>query len=169
MCFYHHLNASKWQPEAASTTLGEHPREMRCFFPPWEPLVSVVYQGLGSEVSWKCDGDPQPGEKVLQDIKERRGQERRLQEIHRQLELLGQSQEMTVSSKQLHAHEKTHAHAHPNTCIHTIWLCCVHYNAPQRSSVDTCVTNYYKHTAHSLSFLEWEDEITCNIRVSADP
>ncbi|XP_019204609.1 fibrous sheath-interacting protein 1 isoform X4 [Oreochromis niloticus] len=57
----------------------------------------TMSQGLGSEVSWKCDGDPQPGEKVLQDIKERRGQERRLQEIQRQLELLGQSQEMTCS------------------------------------------------------------------------
>ncbi|XP_037652504.1 fibrous sheath-interacting protein 1 isoform X8 [Sebastes umbrosus] len=52
-------------------------------------------QGRGSEVSWKWDGDPQPGEKVLQDIKERRGQERRLQEIQQQLETLGQGQEMT--------------------------------------------------------------------------
>ncbi|XP_031598288.2 fibrous sheath-interacting protein 1 isoform X2 [Oreochromis aureus] len=61
----------------------------------------TMSQGLGSEVSWKCDGDPQPGEKVLQDIKERRGQERRLQEIQRQLELLGQSQEMTNESPDL--------------------------------------------------------------------
>ncbi|XP_037652502.1 fibrous sheath-interacting protein 1 isoform X6 [Sebastes umbrosus] len=53
-------------------------------------------QGRGSEVSWKWDGDPQPGEKVLQDIKERRGQERRLQEIQQQLETLGQGQEMTM-------------------------------------------------------------------------
>ncbi|XP_019204608.1 fibrous sheath-interacting protein 1 isoform X2 [Oreochromis niloticus] len=62
----------------------------------WTPGI-LTAEGLGSEVSWKCDGDPQPGEKVLQDIKERRGQERRLQEIQRQLELLGQSQEMTCS------------------------------------------------------------------------
>ncbi|XP_039993798.1 fibrous sheath-interacting protein 1 isoform X2 [Xiphias gladius] len=60
-----------------------------------------VLQGHGSEVSWKCDGDPQPGEKVLQDIKERRGQERRLQEIQQQLEILGQSQEMTNESPDL--------------------------------------------------------------------
>ncbi|XP_074516392.1 fibrous sheath-interacting protein 1 isoform X6 [Sebastes fasciatus] len=52
-------------------------------------------QGRGSEVSWKWDEDPQPGEKVLQDIKERRGQERRLQEIQQQLETLDQGQEMT--------------------------------------------------------------------------
>ncbi|XP_050934169.1 fibrous sheath-interacting protein 1 isoform X2 [Lates calcarifer] len=57
-----------------------------------------VPQGRGSEVGWMCDGDPQPGEKVLQDIRERRGQERRLQEIQEQLEILGQSQEMTHSS-----------------------------------------------------------------------
>ncbi|XP_030574514.1 fibrous sheath-interacting protein 1 isoform X4 [Archocentrus centrarchus] len=61
----------------------------------------TMSQGPGSEVCWKCDGDPQPGEKVLQDIKERRGQERRLQEIQRQLELLGQSQEMTSESPDL--------------------------------------------------------------------
>ncbi|XP_037652506.1 fibrous sheath-interacting protein 1 isoform X10 [Sebastes umbrosus] len=58
-------------------------------------------QGRGSEVSWKWDGDPQPGEKVLQDIKERRGQERRLQEIQQQLETLGQGQEMTNESPDL--------------------------------------------------------------------
>ncbi|XP_035529604.1 fibrous sheath-interacting protein 1 [Morone saxatilis] len=58
-------------------------------------------QGHGSEVGWKCDGDPQPGEKVLQDIKERRGQERRLQEIQQQLEILGQGQEMTNESPDL--------------------------------------------------------------------
>ncbi|XP_038584512.1 fibrous sheath-interacting protein 1 isoform X2 [Micropterus salmoides] len=58
-------------------------------------------QGHGSEVGWKCDGDPQPGEKVLQDIKERRGQERRLQVIQQQLEILGQGQEMTNESPDL--------------------------------------------------------------------
>uniref|UniRef100_UPI003AB075F1 fibrous sheath-interacting protein 1 n=1 Tax=Centroberyx gerrardi TaxID=166262 RepID=UPI003AB075F1 len=60
-----------------------------------------VSQGRESEAGWELDGDPQPGEKVLQDIRERRGQERRLQEIQQQLEILGQGQEMTVSSKQL--------------------------------------------------------------------
>ncbi|XP_029982514.1 fibrous sheath-interacting protein 1 [Sphaeramia orbicularis] len=58
-------------------------------------------QGHGSEVGWTCDGDLQPGEKVLQDIKERRGQERRLQEIQQQLEILGQGQEMTDESPDL--------------------------------------------------------------------
>ncbi|XP_034381207.1 fibrous sheath-interacting protein 1 [Cyclopterus lumpus] len=52
-------------------------------------------QDRGSEVGWKCYGDLQPGEKVLQDIKERRGQERRLQEIQQQLEILNKGQEMT--------------------------------------------------------------------------
>ncbi|XP_031134308.1 fibrous sheath-interacting protein 1 isoform X4 [Sander lucioperca] len=55
-------------------------------------------EGRGSEVGWKCDGDPQPGEQVLLDIKERRGQERRLREIQQQLEILGQGQEMTNES-----------------------------------------------------------------------
>ncbi|XP_077586628.1 fibrous sheath-interacting protein 1 isoform X2 [Stigmatopora nigra] len=44
------------------------------------------------------DGDPQPGEKVLQDIKERRTQELQLLEIQRQLDLLDQDQEMTSES-----------------------------------------------------------------------
>uniref|UniRef100_A0AAQ4P897 Fibrous sheath-interacting protein 1 n=1 Tax=Gasterosteus aculeatus aculeatus TaxID=481459 RepID=A0AAQ4P897_GASAC len=52
-------------------------------------------QGRGSEAGWKCYGDLQPGETVLQDIKERRGQERRLHEIQQQLEMLNQGQEMT--------------------------------------------------------------------------
>ncbi|XP_008287964.1 fibrous sheath-interacting protein 1 [Stegastes partitus] len=58
-------------------------------------------QGPGSRVGWKCIGDLQPGEKVLQDIKERRGQERRLREIQQQLEILGQGQEMTDGSPDL--------------------------------------------------------------------
>ncbi|KAI3367221.1 hypothetical protein L3Q82_008272 [Scortum barcoo] len=74
---------------------------------PVEEFLSVrssymnLSQGRGSEVGWKCDGDPQPGEKVLQDIKERRGQERRLQEIQQQLEILGQGQDMTNESPPL--------------------------------------------------------------------
>ncbi|XP_037550699.1 fibrous sheath-interacting protein 1 [Nematolebias whitei] len=58
-------------------------------------------QVLGSEIVWKCDRDRQPGEKVLQDIKERREQERRLREIQQQLELLGLSQEMTKEAPDL--------------------------------------------------------------------
>ncbi|AWP16627.1 putative fibrous sheath-interacting protein 1 [Scophthalmus maximus] len=76
---------------------------------PVEEFVSVqssytnlsVSQVHGSEVGWKCDGDRQPGEKVLQDRKERRGLERRLQEIQQQLEILGQSPEMTDESPEL--------------------------------------------------------------------
>ncbi|KAM7375715.1 hypothetical protein PAMP_005495 [Pampus punctatissimus] len=61
-----------------------------------------VSQVQGSEVTgWTCDGDSQLGEKVLQDIKERRGQERRLQEIQQQLEMLGQGQERTNESPDL--------------------------------------------------------------------
>ncbi|XP_054470564.1 fibrous sheath-interacting protein 1 [Anoplopoma fimbria] len=74
-----------------------------CLLLPVEEFLSVqrsytnlcMSQGRGSEVGWKCYGDLQPGEKVLQDIKERRGQERRLQEIQQQLEILNQGQEMT--------------------------------------------------------------------------
>ncbi|XP_031134304.1 fibrous sheath-interacting protein 1 isoform X2 [Sander lucioperca] len=77
-----------------------------CLLLPAEELLSVqssftnlsMSQGRGSEVGWKCDGDPQPGEQVLLDIKERRGQERRLREIQQQLEILGQGQEMTNES-----------------------------------------------------------------------
>ncbi|KAM3871339.1 fibrous sheath-interacting protein 1 [Diretmus argenteus] len=64
-----------------------------------------VSQGYGSEAGWELDGDPQPGEKVLQDIRERRGQERRLQEIQQQLEILGQGQEMTCDSPRLTEHQ----------------------------------------------------------------
>ncbi|XP_028251877.1 fibrous sheath-interacting protein 1 [Parambassis ranga] len=83
---------------------------------PGEEIYSVqssytnmcTFQGPGSEIGWKCDGDPQPGEKVLQDIMERRGQERRLREIQQQLESLGQGQEMTnvspcLTEEELHS------------------------------------------------------------------
>ncbi|XP_036007086.1 fibrous sheath-interacting protein 1 isoform X1 [Fundulus heteroclitus] len=60
-----------------------------------------VSQGPGSKVGWKHDGDRQPGEKVLQDIKERRELERRLQQIQQQLEILGGGQEMTNESADL--------------------------------------------------------------------
>ncbi|KAM4542745.1 fibrous sheath-interacting protein 1 isoform 2-T2 [Odontesthes bonariensis] len=58
-------------------------------------------QGLGSKIGWKCDGIQQPGERVLQDIKERREQETRLQEIQQQLEILGYGQEMADESPTL--------------------------------------------------------------------
>ncbi|XP_027856461.1 fibrous sheath-interacting protein 1 isoform X3 [Xiphophorus couchianus] len=60
-----------------------------------------VFQGLGSKIGWKQDWDQQPGEKVLQDIKERRELETRLQEIQQQLEILGVGQEMTNESADL--------------------------------------------------------------------
>ncbi|XP_075874500.1 fibrous sheath-interacting protein 1 [Nelusetta ayraudi] len=52
-------------------------------------------QGRGAEASWKCDWGRQPAERVLQDIKAWRGLEQRLREIQQQLDVLGQSQEMT--------------------------------------------------------------------------
>ncbi|XP_061824919.2 fibrous sheath-interacting protein 1 isoform X1 [Nerophis lumbriciformis] len=55
----------------------------------------------GSDIGPKRDCDAQPGEKVLQDIKEMRTQEMQLQEIQRQLDLLGQGQEMTSESEAL--------------------------------------------------------------------
>lgn len=61
--------------------------------------MSVVHQGRGAEASWKCDWGRQPAERVLQDIKAWRGLEQRLREIQQQLDVLGQSQEMTVSSE----------------------------------------------------------------------
>ncbi|CAJ1073762.1 fibrous sheath-interacting protein 1 isoform X5 [Xyrichtys novacula] len=63
--------------------------------------IGRMSKDCGSQVGWMCDGDQQSGGKVLQDIKERRGQERRLQEIDQQLELLGLSQEMTIDSPDL--------------------------------------------------------------------
>lgn len=59
--------------------------------------MSVVHQGSGAEASWKCDWGQQPAERVLQDIKAWRGLEQRLREIQQQLDVLDQSQEMTVS------------------------------------------------------------------------
>ncbi|KAM9786799.1 fibrous sheath-interacting protein 1 isoform 2-T2 [Syngnathus typhle] len=54
-----------------------------------------------SDTGVKHDGDIQPGEKVLQDTKERRMQEKQLLEIQRQLDLLGQDQEMTSEPERL--------------------------------------------------------------------
>ncbi|XP_055017500.1 fibrous sheath-interacting protein 1 isoform X2 [Boleophthalmus pectinirostris] len=47
----------------------------------------------GSEAGWRTEGDPLPGEKALKDERERRGQERRLQEIQQQLHRLSHSQD----------------------------------------------------------------------------
>ncbi|XP_041711132.1 fibrous sheath-interacting protein 1 isoform X2 [Coregonus clupeaformis] len=55
-------------------------------------------QAQDLEAGWDSEGDRLPGEKVLQDIREKRGQERRLQEIQLHLELLGQGQEMTFDT-----------------------------------------------------------------------
>lgn len=93
------VTAQSWAQHKESTQAHPHVRWIDCS--PWELAMSVVYQGHGSEASWKCDWDPQPEEKVLQDIKAWRGLEKRLREIQQQLEILNQGQEMTVSSKQL--------------------------------------------------------------------
>ncbi|XP_067334882.1 fibrous sheath-interacting protein 1 isoform X2 [Channa argus] len=82
--------------------------KMRLFLPTKEFLSTqssytdfALTRDYGSDVAWKCDGDAQPGEKVLQDIKERRVQEKRLQEIQQQLEILGQGQDMSDLSPDL--------------------------------------------------------------------
>ncbi|KAK7904961.1 hypothetical protein WMY93_017568 [Mugilogobius chulae] len=59
------------------------------------------FQGRGSGAGWRTEGDPLPGEKALKDIKERRGQERRLQEIQQQLQRLSRGQDMTDEDPEL--------------------------------------------------------------------
>lgn len=154
-----------WVQLQESTQARPHVRWVVCS--PWEPVVSVVYQAHGSDVGWKCDGDPQPGETVLQDTKERRGQERRLQEIQQQLEILGRGQEMTVSSKQLRSftHNKTHAQIHTSTDIHTAPVLCI--IAVLSAAIRRHVCN--KLLQDPQSFSQWDVEIICNTRVSAGP
>ncbi|XP_034530259.1 fibrous sheath-interacting protein 1 isoform X3 [Notolabrus celidotus] len=123
--------------------------KIRCFLPA-EDFFSVqssyidigrMSQGQGSQVGWTCDGDRQPGEKVLQDIKERRGQERRLQEIQQQLELLGMGQEMTVKVKSiakgqilLHACQRTTTCSAAG-CVHAgMCPCCLWSSYPEIES-----------------------------------
>ncbi|KAM8736686.1 fibrous sheath-interacting protein 1 isoform 2-T2 [Acanthopagrus schlegelii] len=104
-----------YTPEPSDLEQLIHINSKICRLPSVEEFLSVkssytnlsFSQAHGSNVGWKCDGDPQPGETVLQDTKERRGQERRLQEIQQQLEILGQGQEMTseppnLTEEQLH-------------------------------------------------------------------
>lgn len=84
--------------------------------------MSVAHQDSGAEAGSSSDGDLQPGEKVLQDIMEWKGLERRLQEIQQQLETLSWSQELTVSSKQLCL--LAHNPRHKNYIIHTWPVLC---------------------------------------------
>ncbi|XP_049595445.1 fibrous sheath-interacting protein 1 [Syngnathus scovelli] len=78
-----------------------------CHFQPavTPPSMQICYtlsdEERVSDTGLKHDGDIQPGEKVLQDIKERRMQEKQLLEIQRQLDLLGQDQEMTSEPERL--------------------------------------------------------------------
>ncbi|XP_061699318.1 fibrous sheath-interacting protein 1 isoform X2 [Syngnathoides biaculeatus] len=70
--------------------------KLRLFQPVVElPSHTFLNEDCASDTGPRRDGDPQPGEKVLQEIKERRMQEMQLLEIQRQLDLLGQDQEMT--------------------------------------------------------------------------
>lgn len=111
-----HFWTPDWQPLAASTVLREYYVLFFCFcffngvvlLPVRTSVVSVVHQGRGSEVGWKCSGDQQPGEKVLQDIKERRKQEQQLQKIQQQLEILGRSPETSVSPEQILSFTQKH-------------------------------------------------------------
>ncbi|XP_054653335.1 fibrous sheath-interacting protein 1 isoform X3 [Dunckerocampus dactyliophorus] len=81
--------------------------ELRVFQPvvelpsPQSSSYTLLNEECGSDIGPKRDCDAQPGEKVLQDIKERRTHEMQLQEIQRQLDLLGQDQEMTSESEAL--------------------------------------------------------------------
>ncbi|XP_055087261.1 fibrous sheath-interacting protein 1 [Periophthalmus magnuspinnatus] len=52
----------------------------------------------GSWAGWRTEGELLPGEKALKDEKERRGQERRLQEIQQQLHSLRHSQDVSDES-----------------------------------------------------------------------
>ncbi|KAJ7989101.1 hypothetical protein DPEC_G00316040 [Dallia pectoralis] len=50
------------------------------------------------DAGWNSGRDTLPGEEVLQDIREKRAQERRLKEIQLQLEVLGRHQDMTCDT-----------------------------------------------------------------------
>ncbi|KAM8913663.1 fibrous sheath-interacting protein 1 isoform 2-T3 [Spinachia spinachia] len=96
------------QPSDLQRQLTDVDSKIRLLLPAEELLPAQsscanrsMFQGRGSEAGWTRYGDPQPGETVLQDIKERRGQERRLQEIQQQLQMLNQGQEMTDGSAAL--------------------------------------------------------------------
>ncbi|XP_019725741.1 fibrous sheath-interacting protein 1 [Hippocampus comes] len=69
--------------------------------PSLQRSYALLKEERASDIDLRHDGDPQPGEKVLQDIKERRTQEKQLLEIQRQLDLLGQDQEMTSEPESL--------------------------------------------------------------------
>ncbi|XP_061699319.1 fibrous sheath-interacting protein 1 isoform X3 [Syngnathoides biaculeatus] len=76
--------------------------KLRLFQPVVElPSHTFLNEDCASDTGPRRDGDPQPGEKVLQEIKERRMQEMQLLEIQRQLDLLGQDQEMTSEQESL--------------------------------------------------------------------
>ncbi|XP_077477550.1 fibrous sheath-interacting protein 1 [Stigmatopora argus] len=66
--------------------------------PTLQSSCTALDEEPAQDIGPRRDGDPQPGEKVLQDIKERRTQEMQLLEIQRQLDLLDQDQEMTSES-----------------------------------------------------------------------
>ncbi|KAM4625897.1 fibrous sheath-interacting protein 1 [Polymixia lowei] len=79
------------------------------FFSVRSPYINrSTSQARGLEAGWEPVGDLQPGEQVLQDVREKRGQERRLQEIQQQLEILGQGHEITCESPRL-AEEQLHS------------------------------------------------------------
>lgn len=108
--------------------------------------MSVAHQDSSAEADSSSDGDLQPGEKVLQDIKEWKGLERRLQEIQQQLETLSWSQELTVSSKRLCL--LAHNPSQKNHIIHTWPVLC---DIRLHPDANACMTNAYKvAVTHSL-------------------
>lgn len=109
--------------------------------------MPVAHQDSRPEAGSSSDGDLQPGEKVLQDIKDWNGLERRLQEIQQQLETLSWSQELTVSSKRLCS--LPHNPSQKNHRIHTwpvLWNIWLHPDA------HACMTNGYN-GSHSFSHM----------------
>ncbi|XP_068194162.1 fibrous sheath-interacting protein 1 [Antennarius striatus] len=103
------LTGQGYTPEPTDMEQLIHIDSKICPLLPVEEFLSVqssyrnltLFEGHASEVGWMCDDNQQPGEKVLQDIKTRRGMEQRLKEIQQQLESLSQSQEMDSESPDL--------------------------------------------------------------------
>lgn len=120
--------------------------------------MSVAHQDSGAEAGSSSDGDLQPGEKVLQDIMEWKGLERRLQEIQQQLETLSWSQELTVSSKQLCSLARNPSQK--NHIIHTWPVLC---DIGLHPDTHACMTNAFRVTVtHSLSCSALKPTFSCH-------
>lgn len=101
--------------------------------------MSIAQQDSSPEAGSSSDGELQPGEKALQDIKEWNRLERRLQEIQQQLETLSWSQELTVSSKWLCS-----LALNPSQKNHIIYMWPVMCDIQLHPDAHACMTNAYK-------------------------